>query len=93
MIVDMYTVGLCAMTVMFALMVGLAVLLIKDQSSLSARQKVLENRTNTELESFREQVKAMKRETESQHKFEQAKAGITITPMAAATTTGGGTER
>ena len=91
MIVDMYTVGLCAMVVMFALMVGLTVLLIRDQSTLSARQKVLENRTNIELESFRDQVKAMKREKESQQKYEDAMAASTST--ASAVKTEGGTDR
>ena len=81
MVVDMYTVGLCAMTVMFGLMVGLAVLLIRDQSALSARQKILENRTGVELESFRDQVKTMKRTRESQQKFEDAISTAT-TPTA-----------
>ncbi len=91
MIVDMYTVGLCAMVVMFALMVGLTVLLIRDQSTLSARQKVLENRTNIELESFRDQVKAMKREKESQQKYEDAMAAAAATASAAKAE--GGTDR
>lgn len=77
----MYTVGLCAMIVMFGLMVGLAVILIRDQSALSARQKILENRTGVELESFRDQVKTMKRTKESQQKFEDAMSTAT-TPTA-----------
>ena len=93
MIVDMYTVGLCAMVAMFALMVGLTVLLIRDQSTLSARQKVLENRTNIELESFRDQVKAMKREKESQQKYEDAMAAASAAPTSTAASTEGGTDR
>lgn len=65
MIDSMYAVGLCAMIVMFGLMVGLAVLLIRDQSALSTRQKALEDRTAHELESFRDQVKTIKRKTEA----------------------------
>ncbi len=63
--IDMYSVALCAMIVMFGLMVGLIIMLIKDQSSLDARQRVVEHRVNTELESFREQVKTFKRAEET----------------------------
>ena len=67
---SMYAVGLCAMIVMFGLMVGLAVILIRDQSALSARQKSLEDRTAHELESFRDQVKTMKRKAEAEESAE-----------------------
>ena len=70
MIDSMYAVGLCAMIVMFGLMVGLAVVLIRDQSALSARQKSLEDRTAHELESFRDQVKVMKRKAEAEENAE-----------------------
>lgn len=64
--IDMYTVGLCAIVVMFGLMVGLTVILIRDQSFLRARQQILEHRTDNELESFREQIKTFKRANEQQ---------------------------
>lgn len=64
--IDMYTIGLCAMIVMFALMLWLAVMLIRDQSALGARQRALEDRTAHELESFRAQVKEMKRKAEGE---------------------------
>ena len=67
---SMYAVGLCAMIVMFGLMVGLAVILIRDQSALGARQKSLEDRTAHELESFRDQVKTMKRKAEAEENVE-----------------------
>lgn len=63
---DMYTVGLCAIVVMFGLMVGLTVVLIRDQSFLRARQQILEHRTDNELESFRAQIKTFKRANEQQ---------------------------
>lgn len=64
---DIYSIALCAIVVMFGLMVGLAVILIRDQSRLDSRQTILESRTTTELQSFREQVKTFKRESEQQH--------------------------
>lgn len=64
--IDMYTVGLCAIVVMFGLMVGLTVILIRDQSFLRARQQILEHRTDNELESFREQIKTFKRANEQE---------------------------
>lgn len=64
--IDIYSVALCAMVVMFALMVGLAVILIRDQSYLRAKQQILEHRTDNELQSFREQVKLFKRANEQE---------------------------
>lgn len=64
--IDMYTVGLCAIVVMFGLMVGLTVILIRDQSFLRARQQILEHRTDNELQSFREQIKTFKRTNEQE---------------------------
>ena len=64
---DIYSIALCAIIVLFGLMAGLAVILIRDQSRLDSRQTILENRTITELQSFREQVKTFKRESEQHH--------------------------
>lgn len=64
--IDIYSVALCAIIVMFGLMVGLTFFLIRDQSYLHARQQILEHRTDNELQSFREQVKKFKREDEQQ---------------------------
>lgn len=64
---DIYSIALCAIIVLFGLMAGLAVILIRDQSRLDSRQTILESRTITELQSFREQVKTFKRESEQQH--------------------------
>lgn len=69
--IDMYTVALCAMIVMVGLMVALVIMLIKDQSSLSARQQILESRVSTELQSFREQIKGLKRIDEAARQGEQ----------------------
>ncbi len=77
--IDMYSVALCAMIVMFGLMVGLIIMLIRDQSSLDARQKIVEHRVNTELESFREQVKTFKRAEESESVSVSASDVITTT--------------
>ena len=68
---DIYSIALCAIVVMFGLMVGLAVILIRDQSRLDSRQTILESRTTTELQSFREQVKTFKRESEQQHQEDE----------------------
>ncbi len=65
MMVDIYTIALCATLVLFGLVVVLFVMLIKDQSALGARQKIVENRVNTELASFREQIKLFKRADEA----------------------------
>ncbi len=67
----MYSVALCAMIVMFGLMVALVIMLIKDQSSLSARQQIVEHRVSTELQSFREQIKELKRADEAARQGEQ----------------------
>ena len=75
--IDMYSVALCAMIVMFGLMVALVIMLIKDQSSLSARQQIVEHRVSTELESFREQVKLFKRSEESASAAETAVTAAT----------------
>lgn len=69
--IDMYTVALCAMIVMVGLMVALVIMLIKDQSSLSARQQIVESRVSTELQSFREQIKELKRANEATRQGEQ----------------------
>ncbi len=69
--IDMYTVALCAMIVMVGLMVALVIMLIKDQSSLSARQQIVESRVSTELQSFREQIKELKRADEAARQGEQ----------------------
>ena len=69
--IDMYTVALCAMIVMLGLMVALVIMLIKDQSSLSARQQIVESRVGTELQSFREQIKEFKRADEAAKQGEQ----------------------
>lgn len=69
--IDMYTVALCAMIVMVGLMVALVIMLIKDQSSLSARQQIVESRVGTELQSFREQIKELKRADEAARQGEQ----------------------
>ncbi len=60
-----YTIGLGAIVAVFILMILLTVYLIKDQARLCYRQKALEDRTKIELESFREQVKLFKRESET----------------------------
>ena len=64
--VDIYIVALCAITIMFGLMVGLTVILIRDQSFLRAKQQILEHRTDNELQSFREQIKTFKRANEQE---------------------------
>lgn len=64
--VDIYIVALCAITIMFGLMVGLTVILIRDQSFLRAKQQILEHRTDNELKSFREQIKTFKRANEQE---------------------------
>lgn len=60
-----YTIGLGAIVAVFILMILLTVYLIKDQARLCYRQQALEDRTKIELESFREQVKLFKRESET----------------------------
>lgn len=69
--VDIYSIALCAIVSLFALMTGLSLLLIRDQSKLNARQDLLEHRTDTELKSFREQVKLFKRFSEQQPEEEE----------------------
>lgn len=59
--IDMYTIGVCGLVVMFALVIILLVMLIKDQAKVTYRQQALEERTQRELESFRERVKALER--------------------------------
>ena len=59
--IDMYTIGVCGLVVMFALVIILLVMLIKDQAKVTYRQKALEERTQRELESFRERVKSLER--------------------------------
>lgn len=59
--IDMYTIGVCGLVVMFALVIILLVMLIKDQAKVTYRQKALEERTQRELESFRERVKTLER--------------------------------
>ena len=57
----MYTIGVCGLVVMFALVIILLVMLIKDQAKVTYRQQALEERTQRELESFRERVKSLER--------------------------------
>lgn len=59
--IDMYTIGVCGLVVMFALVIILLVMLIKDQAKVTYRQQALEERTQRELESFRERVKSLER--------------------------------
>ena len=59
--IDMYTIGVCGLVVMFALVIVLLVMLIKDQAKVTYRQQALEERTQRELESFRERVKSLER--------------------------------
>lgn len=59
--IDMYTIGVCGLVVMFALVIVLLVMLIKDQAKVTYRQQALEDRTQRELESFRERVKSLER--------------------------------
>ena len=57
----MYTIGVIGLITMFALVIILLVMLIKDQAKVSYRQQALEERTSRELESFRERVKSLER--------------------------------
>lgn len=59
--IDMYTIGVIGLITMFALVIILLVMLIKDQAKVSYRQQALEERTSRELESFRERVKSLER--------------------------------
>lgn len=63
--IDMYTIGVCGLVVMFALVIILLVMLIKDQAKVTYRQKALEERTQRELESFRERVKSLERKEQA----------------------------
>ena len=57
----MYTIGVIGLITMFALVIILLVMLIKDQAKVTYRQQALEERTSRELESFRERVKSLER--------------------------------
>lgn len=59
--IDMYTIGVIGLITMFALVIILLVMLIKDQAKVTYRQQALEERTSRELESFRERVKSLER--------------------------------
>ena len=59
--IDMYTIGVIGLITMFALVIILLVMLIKDQAKVTYRQQALEERTQRELESFRERVKSLER--------------------------------
>ena len=59
--IDMYTIGVVGMIVLFSLVIILLVMLIKDQAKVIYRQQALEERTQRELESFRERVKSLER--------------------------------
>ena len=59
--IDMYTIGVVGLITMFALVIILLVMLIKDQAKVTYRQQALEERTQRELESFRERVKSLER--------------------------------
>ena len=64
--IDMYTIGVCGLVVMFALVIILLVMLIKDQAKVTYRQQALEERTQRELESFRERVKSLERKEKNE---------------------------
>lgn len=59
--IDIYTIGVTGIIVLFALVIILLVMLIKDQAKVTYRQQALEERTSRELESFRERVKSLER--------------------------------
>ncbi len=59
--IDIYTIGVVGLITMFALVIVLLVMLIKDQAKVTYRQQALEERTQRELESFRERVKSLER--------------------------------
>ena len=59
--IDIYTIGVTGIIVLFALVIILLVMLIKDQARVTYRQQALEERTQRELESFRERVKSLER--------------------------------
>lgn len=59
--IDIYTIGVTGIIVLFALVIILLVMLIKDQAKVTYRQQALEERTQRELESFRERVKSLER--------------------------------
>lgn len=59
--IDIYTIGVTGIIVLFALVIILLVMLIKDQAKVTYRQQALEERTQRELESFRERVKNLER--------------------------------
>lgn len=59
--IDIYTIGVVGLITMFALVIILLVMLIKDQAKVTYRQQALEERTSRELESFRERVKSLER--------------------------------
>lgn len=63
-----YTIGVMAILLVFFLMILLSIYLIRDQAKLCYRQELLEERTKIELESFREQVKTIKRGKEEEEK-------------------------
>lgn len=63
-----YTIGVMAILLIFFLMILLSIYLIRDQAKLCYRQELLEERTKIELESFREQVKTIKRGKEEEEK-------------------------
>lgn len=77
-----YAIGLIGIVVTFALMIILAISLVRDQARLNYRQELLEARTKIELESFREQVKTFKRDKEKEGKDDEKEGLQHIHPQA-----------